>query len=114
MPAGYRDGAAEQEHPKGSLTAFPCSFAYGGRVFLVKVEAVVTIPRTPAPTPDNGRQWGDIPYAADRFGVSVKTIRRWIAAGRITGYRAGPRLIRVNMAELEAAMQPIPTVRRDP
>jgi excisionase family DNA binding protein len=45
--------------------------------------------------------------AADFAGVSTKTIRRWIADGRITGYRMGPRLIRVDLDELAAMLQPI-------
>lgn len=47
--------------------------------------------------------------AADIAGVSVKSIRRYIAAGRITGYRVGPRMIRVNIAELQDLLSPIPT-----
>ena len=30
------------------------------------------------------------------FGVSTKTIRRYIAAGRLTAYRFGPRMIRLD------------------
>jgi len=37
--------------------------------------------------------------AADEFSVSVKTIRRRIADGTVTGYRIG-RLIRVDPDEL--------------
>ncbi|MDQ1305876.1 MAG: hypothetical protein QG671_1708, partial [Actinomycetota bacterium] len=35
------------------------------------------------------------------------TIRRWISNGRITGYRMGPRLIRVDLDELAAMLKPI-------
>jgi excisionase family DNA binding protein len=42
--------------------------------------------------------------AAEFAGVCTRTIRNWIAAGVITGYRTGPRLIRVDIAELEAAL----------
>ena len=49
-----------------------------------------------------------ISSAAEYVGVSTKTIRRWIAAGHITGYRTGPRLIRVDAAELDAMLRPIP------
>jgi len=41
----------------------------------------------------------------------VKTIRRLIAAGEITGHRLGKRLIRVDLNELDATMQLIPTAR---
>lgn len=47
--------------------------------------------------------------AADYAGVSTKTIRRWISDGRLNGYRAGTRLIRVDLNELDAMISPIPT-----
>ena len=47
--------------------------------------------------------------AAERVSCSPRTIRRWIAEGRLTGYRAGARLIRVDAAELDALMRRIPT-----
>ena len=34
--------------------------------------------------------------AAEMFGVAPITIRRYIAAGRLTAYRVGPRLIRLD------------------
>lgn len=56
----------------------------------------------------NSRQRLDnLHNAADFAGVSTKTIRRWIADGRLTGYRMGPRLIRVDLDELAAMLQPI-------
>lgn len=47
--------------------------------------------------------------AAEHLGLSVKTIRRWVAQGRIQGYRVGTRLIRVDLDELEQLARPIPT-----
>jgi len=41
--------------------------------------------------------------------VNSRTIRRWIAQGLITGYRVGPRLVKVDLDELEQLIQPIPT-----
>ncbi len=55
------------------------------------------------------RRLESIPQSAEYVGVSTKTIRRWISAGIITGYRAGPRLIRVDLNELDAALRPVPT-----
>lgn len=49
--------------------------------------------------------------AAAYLGCSTKTIRRYIAAGRVTGYRAGPRLIRVDLNDLDALLRPIPTTQ---
>ena len=50
--------------------------------------------------------------AAARWGVSVDTIRRLIAAGKITGYRLNNRIIRVDVAEVDAAFKPIPASGR--
>jgi len=47
--------------------------------------------------------------AAEHAAVSVKTIRRRVAAGDLTGYRMGTRLIRVDLHELDAIMRPIPS-----
>ncbi len=54
----------------------------------------------------------NINQAAEHFGVSARTIRRYIAAGRVTGYRTGPRLIRVDLNEVDAMLRPIPTAGR--
>jgi len=50
-----------------------------------------------------------IAVGADSVHVSSKTIRRRIADGSLTGYRMGPRLIRIDLDELDALMRPIPT-----
>lgn len=50
------------------------------------------------------RNLATLSAAADEYGVSVKTIRRRIADGTLTGYRIGPRLIRVDLNELAAAL----------
>ena len=47
--------------------------------------------------------------AADYYGVSTKTIRRWISDGRIEGYRVGPRLLRVRMDSLDSASRKLAT-----
>jgi excisionase family DNA binding protein len=47
--------------------------------------------------------------AAARLHVSVKTIRRRIAEGTLTAYRVGPKLIRLDPAEVDALLRPIPT-----
>ncbi len=55
-----------------------------------------------------------ISNAAEYLGVCTKTIRRWIAEGRLTGYRAGPKLIRVDLNELDAMLHRIPTAGGGP
>ncbi len=50
-----------------------------------------------------------IAEAARRHGVSTKTIRRRIAEGQLAAYRFGPHLIRLNPAEVDALLRPIPS-----
>ncbi|MEV8221571.1 helix-turn-helix domain-containing protein [Dietzia maris] len=45
--------------------------------------------------------------AADLYGISVDTLRRWISSGKVTGYRFGPRRIRIQTDDLEAMFIPI-------
>jgi len=47
--------------------------------------------------------------AAEYAGVGVRTIRRRISDGSLTGYRMGPRLIWVDLNQLDALLTPIPT-----
>jgi excisionase family DNA binding protein len=49
--------------------------------------------------------------AAEAMSVSVKTIRRWIAAGTLPAYRCGKRAIRIRLEDLEATPRKIPSVR---
>ena len=55
------------------------------------------------------RRFGSIDRAAEIGDVSPKTIRRRIADGSLTGYRFGPRIIRVDLDEVESLFTPIPT-----
>jgi excisionase family DNA binding protein len=56
------------------------------------------------------RRLVSIADAAEHADVSTRTVRRWIAAGMVTGYRSGPRLIKVDLDELdERVIRPIPT-----
>jgi len=45
------------------------------------------------------------------MSVSVKTIRRWIAAGTLPAYRCGSRAIRIKLDDLEAAPRRIPSAQ---
>ena len=47
--------------------------------------------------------------AAECMSVSVKTIRRWIAAGTLPAYRCGKRALRIKAEDLEAAPRRIPS-----
>lgn len=57
------------------------------------------------------RLWVSLAVGAEHIGVSEKTLRRMISSGQIVGYRAGPRLIRLDLNELDALLAPIPTWR---
>lgn len=48
--------------------------------------------------------------AAEYAGVHPRTLRRRIADGSLTGYRMGPRIIRVDLNEVDALLTPILTV----
>jgi excisionase family DNA binding protein len=49
--------------------------------------------------------------AATHADVSTRTLRRYIAHGRLTGYRVGPRLLKVDLDEVDRLARPIPTAR---
>ncbi|PWN00980.1 DNA-binding protein [Nocardioides silvaticus] len=61
-----------------------------------------------SPSANTGRRFESIPSAAEYLGVAPKTIRRWIDDGRLTGFRAGPRIIVVDRNEIDALLTPIP------
>ncbi|MGB3229584.1 MAG: helix-turn-helix domain-containing protein [Mycobacterium sp.] len=48
-----------------------------------------------------------IKAAAEHLGVDPKTVRRWISQGRLTAYRVGPRLIRIDRASLLKLARPV-------
>ncbi len=49
-----------------------------------------------------------IAEAAQYAGCNARTIRRRIADGTLTGYRMGPRLVRVDLNDVDALLRPIP------
>lgn len=54
----------------------------------------------------HGRRYASPQQAAEYLGVTDRTIRQMIADGRLIGYRASARLVRVDLNEVDAAMQP--------
>ena len=52
------------------------------------------------------RRYVKIIEAAEYLQVTDRTIRQMIADGRLTGYRSGSRLIRLDLNEIDAAMRP--------
>lgn len=53
----------------------------------------------------NGRPWATVHEAALYLKVSDKTIRAQIRSGKIPAHRLGPTLIRIDLDELDAALQ---------
>lgn len=58
-------------------------------------------------TTRNGKVYITQREAADALGVCDRTVRRMIAAKRLNAYRLGPRMIRLRLDEVEAALRPI-------
>lgn len=58
-----------------------------------------------AASPNRALRLESLQDAADRLGVSVSTIRRLIADGKLTGYRLGNRILRVNPEEVDQTLQ---------
>jgi excisionase family DNA binding protein len=50
-----------------------------------------------------------IARGAEHADVSTRTIRRYIARGLLTGYRVGPRLVKIDLDEIDQLARKIPT-----
>jgi excisionase family DNA binding protein len=50
------------------------------------------------------RRWVSINKTAEHLGVCEKTVRTMIADGRLTGYRNGPHIVRLDLNEVDRAM----------
>lgn len=70
------------------------------------------MPRLQAAAEGDRRRLAKLASGADYADVCSRTLRRWGADGRITLYRAGPRLLLVDLDELDAMLRPITTVGR--
>ncbi|MGB7447573.1 MAG: helix-turn-helix domain-containing protein [Ornithinimicrobium sp.] len=60
------------------------------------------------------RQFESLSQAAERTGLSTRTLRRRIAAGDLTAYRSGPRIIRVDPRDVDDLLVPLRTVQTYP
>jgi len=52
------------------------------------------------------RRYVKVAEAAEYLNVTDRTIRAMVADGRLTAYRSGTRLVRLDLDEIDAAMQP--------
>ncbi|MCI1263171.1 MAG: helix-turn-helix domain-containing protein [Tetrasphaera jenkinsii] len=55
------------------------------------------------------RQFESLSQAAERTGLSTRTLRRRVAAGDLNAYRNGPRVIRLDPDDVDRLMIRIPT-----
>lgn len=58
---------------------------------------------------EHARRYVTITEASEYTGLSPRTLRTYISDGRLTGYRLGPRALRLDMTELDGLFVPIPT-----
>ena len=73
---------------------------------MVAVPARQRRPKTPRPA-----RRALLAEAAEYSHLSVRTLRRYIVTGRITGYRVGPKLLQVDLDEIDAIVRPVPARR---
>lgn len=64
--------------------------------------------RTTVPPPEP--RWVYLPEAAQYANVPYRTMRDWIKDGLLPAYRIGPRLIQVDLHDVDALRRRIPTV----
>lgn len=60
-------------------------------------------PDTPQALP---RRWASLKQAAEYLGTTDRSVRNYVAAGKFRAYRLNRRLVRVDLNEIDAAMQP--------
>ena len=60
------------------------------------------------------REFESLAEAAERTGLSTKTLRRRIASGALAAYRSGPRVLRVDPDDVDRMMVRLPTMSAGP
>jgi excisionase family DNA binding protein len=59
------------------------------------------------PRPTGAKRLKSITAAAEYADLSQWTIRRYVADGRLTGYRIDPRLIKIDLNEIDQLARPV-------
>lgn len=62
-------------------------------------------------TTTSTRRYVSIATAAEYLEMTEAGVRKFIAEGRLTGYRVGKRAIRVDLHEVDALPTPIPSAK---
>lgn len=66
-------------------------------------------PRKPPPEPPPPlHRWATLREGAAYLGIGLRTLTDKIATGEVPAYRCGPRLVRVDLNELDQLMVPVP------
>jgi excisionase family DNA binding protein len=60
-------------------------------------------------SPALAKRYATLAQAAEYLSCNERTLRRQIAAGKLPAYRLG-KLIRIDLADLDALIKPVPTV----
>jgi excisionase family DNA binding protein len=47
-----------------------------------------------------------IAETADYLGVNVRSVRNMLYDGRLKGYKLGPRVVRIRLSDIDAALTP--------
>ncbi|CRK49221.1 hypothetical protein RHCRD62_10076 [Rhodococcus sp. RD6.2] len=58
------------------------------------------------------KRYLSLAQATDYTGLHERTLRRRIADGTLPAFRCGPRLIRVDQADLDGMFEPVTCTRR--
>ncbi len=53
------------------------------------------------------RRYATFAEAGEVLGVSARTVRRYVIDGRLTGYRVGPKLLKVDLNEVDRLARPV-------
>jgi excisionase family DNA binding protein len=64
------------------------------------------VPNTSGAPNGHGRRWVSVKDLAAHLGVSARGVRLMVADGRLTQYYLGPRIVRFDLDEVDAAFTP--------
>jgi excisionase family DNA binding protein len=63
------------------------------------------------PQPELTPRWASLAHAAAYFDCSTDTLRRYIANGDIPGHRVGGKTLKVDLNDLDALPEKLPSRR---